>query len=1139
MSSSTRKPRTSISKGEASEKEITINLDILSSMEDMPSDSLIFRNQFDTLVRKILKTAKKNIEEKGKQDIGSRSCFFIDGTRGSGKSTLLRAIRKKLTSQETRKENKISIVSLADIDPTELAKGENFLMYVLGKIHHMADDFSKEHAYETDVHARHYQEAMECIRSMSGGLHLILDAENSLLKSDDPEYFIEESVEKCASSSELRSNLNKLLENVCAIVGADVFLITVDDADMNFGKCVSVLEYVRKYMHSPRLIFLFAGDMQLYTHVVRGMQIGNFEQELFKYDNSQQMHRIEMLDRLEDQYLLKFFPVDNRVNLGSFCELINSENRVTIQHSDAEGNEQKVELNDILSQKLGVITEKAFIPIIKQFIGAFPLRSALSLLKLWQSGDESSTPTTRLIADGIRQVALQNLIKHNVNYTELAGGNLPGLLHAIIHHMATPELNCSHQDLLPSSGNIDLFFPSFYLSAEVAHHARSYAAKLIYLCTLFPNWYTIESAYHRKQMTEHKVAVLRQHELDALNNIQSSGHAEWSAHATECMALYNENSPGTTYGFGFGTIRLLKNAQQPNKEQGSVHRHSVFGLLKMLAILSNPNKELNLKLDIKMDKKMEMSTSPKRMLCLALLHTLCGVTVGQATRYYLSIFNLILLAADLLEFNPHDNDLEEKVHRRLTSGYLPCTVRYHSIPDAEDQEKFGARDSFATTRNSFGEFSKTLIDKEVKSVCKWIKDYAEASYISTAKALQLCWEEFCAHCETNTADFLPEYYSPNVPPTAGKLLAQYMAAFESAVQTHLPHPERKSKKGTPSLAACLQAFPLWAVLKDKQDGVLYTTLEKTHIVDLKNKDLIQEFHVKSKAVKDTQSYVAKLENSLRTQKKEIEEKQQLIAIANGEFSDFADEEKNAYREKSRADRAYLATRRGLEEIENEKKELLEKLNDLEQQHNTYNVQQNMALQVNLQHLNTNTAQLAELEDLKQRVDSKTNELAAAEENYQKEKEGNSRMRLEFICFTLKREVAELQARLDNLRQVQANTQKEFTASQRRYEELKEQCVQTIDELNKKRELSARVSAKRERTYTELDMRRATLERTHKVWQETKARKEASQAHLGELRDNLAMMEQRYQACEQELEVASIAQRTAQISLSEFNKEEKE
>lgn len=1103
---------------------ISINLDALSSIDDMPPESLIFSHLHTILVDKIRAVAAKNLEEKSKQDIGSRACFFIDGTRGSGKSTLMRAVRKKLTSDKTKEENKISIVSLADIDPTELAKGENFLMYILGKIHHIADEFSQKHALETDRRTGNYQEAMECIRRMSGGLHLILDAENSLLKSDDPEYFIEESVEKCASSSELRTNLNKLLENACAMVGADVFLITVDDADMNFSKCVSVLEYVRKYMHSPRLIFLFAGDMQLYTHVVRGMQIDNFEQKLFDYDTTQQTNRIEMLDRLEDQYLLKFFPVDNRVSLGSFSELISREREVTLQHLDAQGNLQETTLDMLLYEKLRLITEALYIPIMKQFIGTLPLRSALSMLKLWISGEEVSTDTIRAIADGIQRVALQNLIKRHVNYAELPNSSMPVLLNAIIHHMVTPELNCSHQDLLPRSDNIDLCFPSFYLSAEIAHHTKTHAAKLIYLCTLFPNWYTIESAYHQEQDPKQKATVLHQQEQDTLSYIQNTGTQESRAHVTDCMALYNENSSGTPYGFG--TLRLLKKGQKLNKEKGTEKRHSVFGLLQMLAKLSH------------LQEPQDTAESQQRMVCLALLHSISGVTVGKSPRYYLSIFNLLLLAAELLEMNFPTKDLQQKVTERITSGYLPCSVRYHSKEDMEDELYFGAKDSFATIRNSFGHFSAELLTDDVKSICAWIEKFRGCAYISTAKALQLCWNEFCARCETNTSEYQPEYNSPNIPPNAGTLLIQYMNAFESAISTHISLPETDNENQSAlTLKDCIIEFPLWAALKKAKNETVFRFLNDTHIVPLKNKTYIQEFEKKSKELKEAQSFAAKQENDLRDKKADIAKQRQILIFLNSDLTHINHEEDQARKEKEKADAALLDAQKRLDSLDAEKKRLQETLNNLEQQHNTCNVQQNMALQVNLQHLNTNTNQLAELENLKQRIDKKHEELAAAEKEYQNEHASHKRMRMEFICFTLRRELHELESRNANLRQVQAGTQKELSDSQREYEKMKRKCMGIIEELNRTRAGNTQVSSKRERAYTELEMCRVECEQKQKKLQQILIQKQEFQAKRQAHNDNIEQMEAQQQEMIQVLEKAHNARDAAQAALNLFRKGE--
>ena len=98
--------------------------------------------------------------------------------------------------------------------------------------------------------------------------------------------------------------------------------MTIDDADMNFSKCKDVFYFVIKYLVTPRMLFIFAGDLKLYTEVVRGMQISHFEKRSFKYDKWRSSNIFGLVDNLEDQYIMKLFPAENRINLSDFGSVL-------------------------------------------------------------------------------------------------------------------------------------------------------------------------------------------------------------------------------------------------------------------------------------------------------------------------------------------------------------------------------------------------------------------------------------------------------------------------------------------------------------------------------------------------------------------------------------------------------------------------------------------------------------------------------------------------------------------------------------------------------------------------------------------------------------------------------------------------
>lgn len=91
----------------------------------------------------------------------------------------------------------------------------------------------------------------------------------------------------------------------------DYFIIAFDDADMNSQYGWEILELIRKYLNSPKIITIIAGDLELYTSIV-------------KYNlRKQQNDNIEdqKLEVSAEEYILKLFPFKNRIKLSGLQSL--------------------------------------------------------------------------------------------------------------------------------------------------------------------------------------------------------------------------------------------------------------------------------------------------------------------------------------------------------------------------------------------------------------------------------------------------------------------------------------------------------------------------------------------------------------------------------------------------------------------------------------------------------------------------------------------------------------------------------------------------------------------------------------------------------------------------------------------------
>lgn len=762
------------------DKTITIDLDKLDSTEARGENELIFQEEYHRLIRSIRKKAEANrrqLKEQGgnrENDDEARvvpSCFFIDGSRGSGKSTLMRTVRDSLvTGKKVQKdESSFNLYPLADVDPTELGKGENFFLYILGKIYKILEEhYRKCEVHDEDVNL--IRAAMQDLRTMSGGLQVLMDSNEALKNDDNPDFFLENCVEKCADSVLLRNRLCNILSKVAKIVHADVFLVTIDDADLNFSKCEDVLEYVRKYMQSPRLIFLFAGDMQLYSHIVRGMYISHFRKKQLVYDVSHESHRRQLLDRLEEQYILKLFPVDNRVQTPGLKKILEGKRELFIRWFDKGEKTQPLLalLEEYLSSKIKLGDMKRFKDsIFMDSILQLPTRSVFFLLRYliknpFREYPEHEEDSLRYIWDGIQEVFLQALIRYNVDYSQMGGGNIE-LVQKTIFSFCADEMRWNADlSLLPTESNVSSRQVSLYLSGIVSQGTRSLSAKLRYWCACFPAWQSIRE-YYLDTYDVHKTRML----LDYCLKL-GDGESEKNWANLACAGMAPNVTDGRLYRRG--AVCLLNDDLPQNKEMGHEAR---LGCRKMLDTLAA--------LDVE-------DSAERKKFAIGVCASLCRVDDRNRSDYYLSVYHLLMNIAEWLDFGKRhiealkaaatDAELQKKIKQDIQARLaeiraVPSTLRVGSFEASE-------RKSVSVSRLKYV-YRWGQDDSLTDEIYQWLTDYADQSYMSSSLDFSRAWEVFLGKCNELTGKYTPQYENESHCPKAGAIMLDYMRAVEEAL----------------------------------------------------------------------------------------------------------------------------------------------------------------------------------------------------------------------------------------------------------------------------------------------------------------------------------------------------------------------
>lgn len=407
------------------------------------------------------------------------SCYFIDGERGTGKTTCLNALRHALCL-----DSDASIYSLADIEPADMAEGENFFLCLLTHVMGVIKKEKKKFSCGEDEKRKALAELGQCLSAMAEGLQLISSSAKQLNGYEDAAMFIEKSMERSGSSAALREKFQRMADLLSEITGKESFLVTIDDADLNDCHCWNIVETIRKYMHSPRVFFLFAGDLQHYRLIVRERLMTSFSDKAFREDSLYNERRLQTLDEMETQYILKVFPLDNRMEMPVSEELFSEEYNVFLKKT--RESKQGENLVVFLKNALQYMTEKWFLSSALSLIGKLPLRSMVHLVKSWHARLAAREKKAALLAgqmsDDLEKVVYHYLIENHID----SGDVKADVFLCVVNHVWRLQKGSAGAALSPLSGSVPQAIASLYLGAKVAAQVQSLNDKLTYLFRVFP-----------------------------------------------------------------------------------------------------------------------------------------------------------------------------------------------------------------------------------------------------------------------------------------------------------------------------------------------------------------------------------------------------------------------------------------------------------------------------------------------------------------------------------------------------------------------------------------------------------------------------------------------------------------------------
>lgn len=652
---------------------VVIHLDQGDSSAPQLANQLVQRERYENLKGEITKhlhtLAQKKLTCQSDWPAGSGWVQFIDGTRGAGKSTFLSSTRLALESDP---EVKNYMAFIAQIDPSRIENSEVILLVILQHLRQRVEEALRGQCRQQDEHL--VEEWRRCFKGVAGGLSLF-SKEYHPLDGLDPDLFLDWGLERACNSTNLRIKLHRLFETACKILGKNALMLTFDDADTNAEHAINILECIRKYLDTPLVMVLLTGDMELYSLLLRqhfaqtvaGKREAAIELQRLSAKGDRSSQYLRMISHLEEQYLLKLFPIHRRMQLHPLWNVMLTVDCTVSYPSWEDGVRPVMDvIHSIVKQGLRVKT-KSDIATYSEFLLKQPLRSVLQVMascapylgtisNIQTDTKSGSKELTRAISRSLQALALTSLYKFSVDTDAIAARELPALTQAVFELSLVDGDIDTAPYLRPMSSENDIRSCFSALAAEVPNFCSQSPGTALRYLLRGPGSVSIFSISHTS--FGEKDSALPQERIEQFKSYIGIGRREdgldWARRTTAIIGFPNSINPKARVILP-GVIGLSR--------QGRTGENAVRTALR--------------------NAISHESVSRLPIFALGLVH----VSSASGPRTFGSIFILVGLIEKLLSISPYNEDEARKTFERVYPSLTVSAPNWMSQGTTEDQDE--------------------------------------------------------------------------------------------------------------------------------------------------------------------------------------------------------------------------------------------------------------------------------------------------------------------------------------------------------------------------------------------------------------------------------------------------------------------
>lgn len=270
----------------------------------------IFADQYEKALRVIDAYIDAKDESSQTLQESRNNIVAFMGDRGTGKTSCMMSVLNMLEKHlEESKRNK-TITAVDVVDPSFFDENTNIIYLVVGKMFAaFKESIDKSDEEDSKVHdlMTAFQEVLSQI-SMMG---------KSPLNENDTDVH---QLKNLLVTVNLKKSLKRLVDCYLKYYGKDFLVIPVDDIDNNTDQAYKMMEQIRKYLIQPSIIILISFKLKQITNVAELYFMKLYETLITK----SRIPTVDVAD-MAQKYLLKLFPLENRVTLPDLKAMMDKE----------------------------------------------------------------------------------------------------------------------------------------------------------------------------------------------------------------------------------------------------------------------------------------------------------------------------------------------------------------------------------------------------------------------------------------------------------------------------------------------------------------------------------------------------------------------------------------------------------------------------------------------------------------------------------------------------------------------------------------------------------------------------------------------------------------------------------------------